>query len=127
MAVWAVGDVQGCYDEFRQLLDAIRFDANSDRLWLVGDLVNRGPDSVSVVRFVRSLGASAITVLGNHDLHLLALGLAWYLVVVSVAGALGRAWRRQRTVQALEASRKNPRTRERSRKNRNVYTHVTTR
>lgn len=73
MAVYAIGDIQGCYDPFRRLLDEIRFEPSEDTLWLTGDLVNRGPKSLKTLRFVRELGDSVITVLGNHDLHLLAL------------------------------------------------------
>ena len=73
MSHYVVGDIQGCHAEFRQLLDLVAFDPARDRLWLVGDLVNRGPDSLSVLRFVKSLGSAATTVLGNHDLHLLTV------------------------------------------------------
>lgn len=73
MATYAIGDLQGCYRPFRNLLNRLNFQPDQDKIWLVGDLVNRGEGSLECLRYVRSLGKSAISVLGNHDLSLLAL------------------------------------------------------
>lgn len=72
MAVYAIGDVQGCYDELNKMLDLVAFNPIHDQVWLAGDLVNRGPKSADVLRLLKSFGSSAKVVLGNHDLHLLA-------------------------------------------------------
>jgi len=75
MSSYVIGDLQGCFDELQSLLKKIKFDPIKDKLWFAGDLVNRGPKSLECVRFVKNLGSSAVTVLGNHDLSCLA---KWY-------------------------------------------------
>jgi bis(5'-nucleosyl)-tetraphosphatase (symmetrical) len=105
MSTYAIGDIQGCYDELRRLLDAVRFDPAADTLWLVGDLVNRGPKSLETLRFVRDLGSRAVTVLGNHDLSLLVASVGLHKphrgdTIDSILGAPDReellAWVRNR-------------------------------
>lgn len=75
MATYLVGDLQGCYDELQLLLDKVQFNPNQDTLYLVGDLVARGDKSLECLRFIKSLGQAAQTVLGNHDLHLISTAL----------------------------------------------------
>jgi len=93
MSLYAIGDIQGCHAELCQLLDMVGFSPGSDRLWLVGDLVNRGPGSLAVLREVKALGDAAVTVLGNHDFHLL-----------TVAAGHARQHKRDTIAPILEAS-----------------------
>ena len=92
MTRYAIGDVQGCDEELRALLARLKFSADRDRLWFVGDLVNRGPGSLATLRLVRALGDNAVVVLGNHDLHLLAVAYG------------GRRRRRSDTLDAVLAA-----------------------
>ena len=73
MAIYAIGDIQGCYDSLQRLLEKLNFAPENDQLWLAGDIVNRGKKSLKTIRYIKSLGDSAITVLGNHDISLLAM------------------------------------------------------
>jgi bis(5'-nucleosyl)-tetraphosphatase (symmetrical) len=113
MATYAIGDVQGCYRSLQRLVDLIEFDSASDRLWFVGDVVNRGPESLQVLRYIKRLGPAAQLVLGNHDLFLLAA--AEELVVMrphdtlkDVLAATDRAdllgWLRQQPLHHREGS-----------------------
>jgi bis(5'-nucleosyl)-tetraphosphatase (symmetrical) len=77
MSLYAIGDIQGCHTEFCQLLELIGFSPRADRLWIVGDIVNRGPDSLAALREVKALGDAAVSVLGNHDFHLLTVAAGY--------------------------------------------------
>jgi bis(5'-nucleosyl)-tetraphosphatase (symmetrical) len=111
MATYAIGDVQGCADELEALLERCGFDAARDRLWFVGDLVNRGPKSLEVLRRVRALGDTAVVVLGNHDLHLVCHAEGFWQrraddtldeVLAAHDGAELVAWLRARPMMHLE-------------------------
>ncbi len=93
MPTYAIGDIQGCYTSLQRLIHAVRFNPQHDRLWFTGDLVNRGPDSLRVLRYIRDLGSAATTVLGNHDLFL-----------ISVAAGVSMLRRTDTLAQVLESS-----------------------
>ncbi len=78
MATYVIGDVQGCFTPLQRLLDKIQFDQSSDYVWFAGDLINRGPDSLATLRFIKSLGDRQVSVLGNHDLNCLAVSCGVY-------------------------------------------------
>ncbi|MCK6263021.1 bis(5'-nucleosyl)-tetraphosphatase (symmetrical) ApaH [Vibrio sp. ZSDE26] len=80
MSTYIVGDLQGCFDELQCLLEKVKFTTDNDTLWVTGDLVARGPKSLETLRFIKSLGASAQIILGNHDLHLLGVSLGIHKV-----------------------------------------------
>ncbi|MBD3658075.1 MULTISPECIES: symmetrical bis(5'-nucleosyl)-tetraphosphatase [Marinobacter] len=75
MTDYAIGDIQGCFDRLLDVLAKVDFSPSRDRLWVAGDLINRGPDSLATLRHIEAMGSSAVVVLGNHDLHLLAVAL----------------------------------------------------
>lgn len=75
MTDYAIGDIQGCYERMRDVLGKVDFSPSRDRLWVAGDLINRGPSSLETLRYIEGLGSSAVVVLGNHDLHMLAVAL----------------------------------------------------
>ncbi|MFW5825281.1 MAG: symmetrical bis(5'-nucleosyl)-tetraphosphatase [Marinobacter sp.] len=80
MTDYAIGDIQGCYDRLLEVLDKVAFSPSRDRLWVAGDIINRGPSSLETLRYVANLGSSAVVVLGNHDLHLLAVALGGHSI-----------------------------------------------
>ncbi|SET60743.1 Bis(5'nucleosyl)-tetraphosphatase, ApaH [Marinobacter segnicrescens] len=80
MTDYAIGDIQGCYERLLDVLDKVDFSPSRDRLWVAGDIINRGPSSLESLRYIRNLGSSAVVVLGNHDLHLLAVALGGHNV-----------------------------------------------
>lgn len=111
MSTYAIGDLQGCFDPLEQLLERCAFDRTRDRLWFVGDLVNRGPKSLETLRFVRDLGDAAVVVLGNHDLSLLMIAAGhgklhrldtFHHVLDAPDGAELIDWLRQRPMMHVE-------------------------
>jgi bis(5'-nucleosyl)-tetraphosphatase (symmetrical) len=103
MSTYAIGDIQGCYQDLQALLQLIQFDPIQDTLWFTGDLVNRGPNSLQVLRFIKSLNERAIVVLGNHDIHLLAVAEnnVQYLKPQDTLGSILSAYDREELLEWL--------------------------
>ena len=114
MSHYAIGDIQGCHAELCQLLELIGFSPREDRLWIVGDIVNRGPESLAALREVKLLGNAAVTVLGNHDFHLLTVAAGYTKThrqdtLAPILGAPDRdeliAWLQRRPLVVVEGER----------------------
>ncbi|MCL4121675.1 UNVERIFIED_CONTAM: hypothetical protein GTU68_035208 [Idotea baltica] len=104
MAIYAIGDVQGCYDSLQYLLDKIDFSPEKDQIWFVGDLVNRGKKSLKTVKFVKNLGNSAVTVLGNHDVSLIAM----HYGVIPVSPSLKKFMKSKKREELIDWLRNRP-------------------
>lgn len=104
MAIYAIGDIQGCYDSLQRLLEKLNFSPENDQLWLAGDIVSRGKKSLKTIRYIKSLGDSAIVVLGNHDISLLAM----YYGVLPVHSSLKKLLKAKEVDELIDWLRKRP-------------------